>query len=132
MGRAGQPRQRALVAGAERDQVSMQPVRGPDPLAEQLPAPVAEQLQITGSEGELKTRQPLPCRHARDRQGVAEIALALTAEPPSLAVAERAADIADVLAGADEQARERVRDPTSALDPEPTRLRRERERPRLQ
>ena len=111
----------------------MQPVRGPDPLGQQLRAVVAKQLQITRQRVDPDRRQLLLARgDAGDRERVAPVALPLPSEPRSLPVGQRAAHVDDLLALLEQEAGDPATDPARALDPEPPLPRRLRCDPGMQ
>jgi hypothetical protein len=116
--------QAVLVAGAERDEVGVQPVGGPDALAQELLAVVAEQLQIARRRVGPDRRQPLLAGgHACDRERVPGVALAAAAHPLPLTIGQRAAHVDDRLAFAEQEASDAAPDPAGALHPEAPRAR---------
>jgi hypothetical protein len=122
-----------LVAGAERDEVEMEPVRGPDPLGQKLGAVIAEQLQIAGERVDPHRRQPLFARgHPGDRQRVPRVALAVAAQALSLSFGQRAAHIDDLFAPLEQEAGDPTSHPAAAFDPEPALARHQLQHPGMQ
>jgi hypothetical protein len=72
----------------QRDEVGVEPVRGPDPFGHQLGAVVAEQLQIAGERVKPDRRQLLAGGHPGDREHVGQRNLAVTANTYSHVLAD--------------------------------------------
>ena len=103
----GKVRDRPLVAGGEDDQVRVEAVRDPRPLADPLISRVHEELHVLGDARHRDRAQALFSeRHPSDHEGVARVALARPAQVPALAIGEDRGYPDDLLTCGNEQPRQ--------------------------